>query len=736
METYTDSAEAGHQELRLLVGDVIESSKVPAKTRATSIKPTIANLTSLSYEWGLLPETLDSLVNLVTTPNHLDQASQASIIRNLYPAEVVSRDSVLRVVSCLGHGTLKPSLILQAALIKWLITVHHTLESPQVLSQAYPVLFNLLDTAATRPNLSHLLALITRRKHVRPFRIQALLNLSRQTGNDPSLIGLLKVFKDYYPEVIVGEAVRGKASSFKHPDPQWRDRLDEIQEAHFYKSQEGVLRPRDGFRVHRPIGRAIRKKTIPLVHTSHATEDAITLEEIENAVGFVKGIDKLELPNQLVAVLADPLLQKLLVLRPSSESDQRIANWLNSALQDVQDGDADEATFFEILDIFRDYVVSTKARFYTKSFSTHTDHAQILPSLLLDFFARFLPLWDGSQHRDSILAILSYSPLLDFQRLYQHIFKPLEEAAFDNTPESQLAVLGLYKNILHHWTVVLESADTIPDYASGAVADLIRHVNPLALSIAQTSTSVSARSAILDFYEQNSRLISHETLKNYIRIELPPSHLIYILFFSSSVAIMSRICAILASYKKGFEMAMLTKPKRDGSNRIDSSSYNRVFVSLFNGYLMDMCNCFWRGKAFTDNDPNAQGCLIPRSLVPSLSSYITSVDKSLTLTSLFSLSYSPLLCLQSTRCIQDLEIAEINSGTPLRIRHEGPPTQSSLGQLVGSGGIRISWQDYRIKALEELSAKELAGITDLLKNTMTILRKLIDGGSTRSNTAQ
>ncbi|GKU01728.1 unnamed protein product [Fusarium langsethiae] len=650
METDTDPAKAGHQELRLLVGDVIESytaSKVPAKTRATSIKPTIANLTSLSYEWGLLPETLDSLVNLVTTPNYLDQASQAVIVRNLYPAEAVSRDSVLRVVSCLGHGTLKPSLTLQAALIKWLITVHHTLESPQVLSQAYPVLFNLLDTTATRPNLSHLLALITRRKHVRPFRIQAL-----QTGNDPSLIGLLRVFKDYYPEVIVGEVVRGKASSFKHPDPQWRDRLDEIQEAHFYKSQEGVSRPRDGFRVHRPIGRAARKKTIPSVHTSHVTEDAITLEEIENAVGFVKSIEKLELPNQLVAVLADPLLQKLIVLRPSSESDQRISNWLNSALQDVQDGDADEATFFEILDIFRDYVVSTK----------------VLPSLLLEFFARFLPLWDGSQHRDSMLAILSYSPLLDFQKLYQHIFKPLEEATFDNTPESQLAVLGLYKNILHHWTVVLESSDTIPDYASDAVADLIRHVNPLALSIVQTSTSVSARSAILDFYEQNSRLISHETLKHYIRIELPPSHLIYILFFSSSVAIMSRICAILASYKKGFEMAMLTKPKRDGTNRIDSSSYNRVF---------------------------------------------------------------------SKRCIQGLENAEINSGTPLNTRHEGPPTQSSLGQLVSSGGIRISWQDYRIKVLEELSAKELAGITDLLKNTMTILRKLIDGGeSTRPTTAQ
>lgn len=41
------------------------------------------------------------------------------------------------------------------------------------------------------------------------------LSLSRQTGNDPSVTGLLRVFKDYYPEIIVGEATRAKASAFK-----------------------------------------------------------------------------------------------------------------------------------------------------------------------------------------------------------------------------------------------------------------------------------------------------------------------------------------------------------------------------------------------------------------------------------------------------------------------------------------------------------------------------------------
>ena len=84
------------------------------------------------------------------------------------------------------------------------------------------------------------------------------------------------------------------------------------------------------------------------------------MEEIENVQSFVKNFEKIELPNQLVAVLADPLLQKLLILRPSQESHQRIANWLNAVLEDVLGGDADEDTLFDVLDVLKDFVISTK----------------------------------------------------------------------------------------------------------------------------------------------------------------------------------------------------------------------------------------------------------------------------------------------------------------------------------------------------------------------------------------
>ena len=49
----------------------------------------------------------------------------------------------------------------------------------------------------------------------RPNEPNHRLALLRQTGGDPSLTGLLRVFKNYYPEIIVGDVTKGRAASFK-----------------------------------------------------------------------------------------------------------------------------------------------------------------------------------------------------------------------------------------------------------------------------------------------------------------------------------------------------------------------------------------------------------------------------------------------------------------------------------------------------------------------------------------
>ena len=41
------------------------------------------------------------------------------------------------------------------------------------------------------------------------------LELTRSYGSEPALIGLLKVYKKFYPDVIVGQAAAGKPSLFE-----------------------------------------------------------------------------------------------------------------------------------------------------------------------------------------------------------------------------------------------------------------------------------------------------------------------------------------------------------------------------------------------------------------------------------------------------------------------------------------------------------------------------------------
>lgn len=92
-----------------------------------------------------------------------------------------------------------------------------------------------------------------------------------------------------------------------------------------------------------------------------SSQNSITLEEIENVDGFVRNIERIELPNQLIAILGDPLLQKLLSLKPHAEAHQRVSSWLASYGQDLMSGESgiDPKDSLEILN---GYVLNTKVR--------------------------------------------------------------------------------------------------------------------------------------------------------------------------------------------------------------------------------------------------------------------------------------------------------------------------------------------------------------------------------------
>ncbi|KAI9697992.1 MAG: hypothetical protein M1836_004345 [Candelina mexicana] len=693
-------------QMQTALAEIREASSIPAKQRKRKLSGPVGVLCEYAFKEGLPAESLNKIIDIITRPHYLDQTSITSIVKNLYPATKVHPDVIVLIVGGLGPGRTKPSLPTQASLLKWLIMVYEILEDSEILSKLYGILFNMLDMISLRASLCHLLSLVTRRKHVKPFRIQALLELSHSVADEPALRGLIRVYKDFYPDIITGDATAGRASYFRHPDPEWRDKLYTIQEVHARKITKQPHH--EAFRVNRRGRSGVKRSrsSLPEVHTSRANETSFTLEEIEDVDGFVERLEQIELPNQLISALDDPLLQKYLMLRPSKRATKRLEEWLSAAFNDMSqsivDGNEDEKVLAELLGGVLNYTRRTKS----------------LPEAAVNFLLDCLPSWNGTTNQQVILELLTYIDLQQFDDQYAGFLGRVEAAILNNTPESKTVILDFYTALFRMWTVRILSGqhESLPDsYESPTetLSRLVNHTDTLCLSLLETGTpTFSTMSSVLSFYEAVAFAITHSSSNPNIRIITPSSQIIYLLVFTNSVSILSRLCSVLAAYKRAFESAMNT-----ASPSPPERGYPREYVNHFNGFLMDICNCLWRNRAFNREDVNALGCLIPTTVLPSLRTYAESLDH--TLPTLFSLSYSSALCALSIACFRDLEEAAY-AGDPESIvtRHAGPVTQRSLTILANEGGLRISWADYRLQVLKWLEERGVGGIGELMFNTM------------------
>lgn len=84
------------------------------------------------------------------------------------------------------------------------------------------------------------------------------------------------------------------------------------------------------------------------------------MEEIDSADRLAQTVEKIELPNQLAAVLADPLLQKFVALKKDDTASKRVVHWINAVLEDVLNGNADDKSFAETMKMLEEYVARVK----------------------------------------------------------------------------------------------------------------------------------------------------------------------------------------------------------------------------------------------------------------------------------------------------------------------------------------------------------------------------------------
>ena len=90
------------------------------------------------------------MLDILRSPNYLDQGSVTTLIKSLYPADKVTAASICSIVASLGQGEQKPSPITQSLLLQWIVLVYDVLEDITTLQRLYSVLFNLLDMLSIR----------------------------------------------------------------------------------------------------------------------------------------------------------------------------------------------------------------------------------------------------------------------------------------------------------------------------------------------------------------------------------------------------------------------------------------------------------------------------------------------------------------------------------------------------------------------------------------------------------
>lgn len=334
---------------------------------------------------------------------------------------------------------------------------------------------------------------------------------------------------------------------------------------------------------------------------------------------------------------------------------------------------------------------------------------QTLPPILLRIFQELFKVWNGTDSRDAVVNVLTHIPPADFPSLYDSTLQPLEHAILTNhpdTPTAQLVLLDFYTTLLQNWSITIFSSPSLSTLPLPSISSLTSHIHTLSQTLTQTSPTTQTHLQILDFLSTTALLTARPNLLQTLPVTglIPHPALIYTLTFSHSAAVLSRLCDIITTYKRGLEAVML--PSRRPLTAIENQR-----VRVFNGFLMDICNCIWRVRAFSTNDTNSQGCHVATEVIGALSSYINNINPEMSLTSAFGLSYNPVLARFALEFMREAEEG-------LGGRHVGPVSQRSLVAMKGRGGMEMGWQEYKLGVLGYLEDKGFGGVPRLMFNTM------------------
>lgn len=294
-------------------------------------RPYINIICHYADQHGLKIQDLRSLLDLAISNSSLSQAHRGLIFKSLYPARKVPPDVIYKAVGSLGHGVQRPPASTQVALIRWLIMVHCTFEDARALRSLYGRLFNLLGRMDIRAPLCHVLAMITKRKHVKPYRRDILQQLALDAPREPGLEKLVRIYDNVGSRTADAAGAAALSISFPHPDTMWGEQLQMIQQ------QAGVTGISLGLYTQPFVFTKVRNGLQSSPHSlsirpSKRSRDAY---EMTNFDDMAQHLETLALPEIKIQDLDNRLLHQYL-LTQSEETIERQLDGLHKSLFDKE----------------------------------------------------------------------------------------------------------------------------------------------------------------------------------------------------------------------------------------------------------------------------------------------------------------------------------------------------------------------------------------------------------------
>ncbi|CAB4401169.1 unnamed protein product [Rhizophagus irregularis] len=670
--------------VEMLINEKIQyiAQNASVKDVKKNVKNQIVELVKLVSENGLEVAQLAAVLNILFV-GKLECVDIKRLVKILLPRANVPNFLIIKVLSNLGNKGLNYNV--QALLLRWIIIVYNVIEDHSQLIKFYGVIFHYMEYDTLRPFLCHILYLMTRREHVKPYRIRKLIDLRTRFGPEPHLLGLLTLYKDFFPNLVTIRIPPIKNATFKCPDVEWFQLFNQIQRKWNYNIMNNPITRSSSFK---PTAkrRKLDHVEIPKACTFNATRNSITLEEIMNIESLASSIDKIDLPSQLASVLENRMLQHIVVCNPEKVTIARISYWLEQCLMELV--------------YWNDNTAETKARLNSllMKLVALTEFMKELLPVIQEFLVKYIQTWDGIEHQEAIFKLLSFLRPEPFEQLSEKFFTPLQNLHEKLSSSWKARLIRCYTDLFTHWILFQENnfgennneieksensflnLSIKGDY-SRTIQGFIHHVNQVSIiSLESTNDDLEVQHAIFSAFEAIANL---QMNYNWNRVVIPSSSIVYRAFFSSSGMSLSRICGIILQYKEAF----------DKNPQQNVSLHCRSYINYFNSFVMDICNCLWRNRPFNKTDKNSKGFQLDDDIIRKLQETCNE-----DWTSCYSLTHLPSFAALSKSCIQDLEESTPNTKRRLTL----PATQFSLKDISTAGGLQISFNDYRVHFLNVL----------------------------------